>query len=212
MVGKGFFMKLARFALASLLSAVLCIGTAGAATFSYVFSGEVVGGTLNGTAFAAGAYRIVGTADTADIVQTNALFTVALQEVVVEARFGTVEVTSPINLFMDNDMGILGLSHGTVGVHLIEVSDPALVGYELKTAARVQSLLALFMNWDDASFGAVTSTGGPLVFNKGGSITTFEASRDVQVAPIPLPAGGLLLAAAIAAPVALRRRGPAPAR
>jgi hypothetical protein len=205
-------MTFTGFAAGAILYCAMFAGTAAAATFSYVFSGVAGGGTLNGVAFPTGRFGISGTADTASIVKNAALFTVALQDVVVQAKFGTVTLTSPVNLFADNDLAIVGLSRGDGGgVHLIEAPMPDSIIYELNALADFPNTIALFMNWD-ASFGSVTSTGGPLVFDKGASITTFQAGPVLQVSPIPLPAGGLMLTAAVAALAALRRRAAAAAR
>jgi hypothetical protein len=192
--------------LATLASLALGAGTAAAAAFSYQFSGVPIGGTLDGTAFAAGPYRISGTADTSTIQQSGAFYSVALQQVSVEAHFGTVALTSPVNLFMDNDQAILGLSRGASGgVHLIEAELPDTFVYELKTAVKLAGLEALFMQWA-ASFGPVMTTAGELVFDNGPTFSTFTATPVLGAAPIPLPAGGLLLIGAVTALAAFRHR------
>ncbi|MEM8554958.1 MAG: hypothetical protein AAGF71_09070 [Pseudomonadota bacterium] len=197
-------------AIAPLILTATLAGAGYAAPISFVFTWNAVnGGTLGGSAFGVSDLRFTGIADTDDINVVSASFeTLDLEDAVLEiVGFATVEILDAQQVFFNEVGDVIGLRQ-VGGGNVVSATEPDLAGYGLNTAVGPLPDSYSFSGWDD-----ISTSSGSLTMPGGVSPGTFEAIAGAVTlpsisAPIPLPAGGMLMGGALVGCMALfRRRG-----
>jgi hypothetical protein len=179
-----------------------------AAPITFLFEGTG-SGVAGGTPFSQATFVITANANTVNVVQSGALFSLDSSAATIAiAGIGTGTFTSPpgTRVFDAQDNNALGFSQaGIGGLDLMDFADPAFATYDLTTS--FGPLLVGDPSFLD--FSDVPTTLGNVTFD-GQSVTevTFTATAGAAGAAgaVPEPSTLLLLGAGVAALGLLRRR------
>jgi hypothetical protein len=193
--------------LAVLLSAASAL--ASPITFTFVGTDS---GSLGGTPFSPSTITITAVADTANLVSNPCCgATSAVPDnstVVTISGLGTFTFTSQTEVWWLTSLafGGLGAYNGNpntiLGANLVDVGDSSLAGWNENTSIGpvINPTTGNFTQW---TLVDEQTNAGQLIFNDGGSLSSFQAS--VAAAPEPEVASLLLLGAGLLGTAALSR-------
>jgi hypothetical protein len=164
-------------------------------TFTFVGTDS---GSLGGTPFGSSTITITAVADTANLVSdpccgaTSAVLDNSTVATI--SGLGTFTFTSQTEVWWATslDEGGLGAYNGNpstiIGLNLVNVQDSSLAGWNENTSIGpvINPAISEFTQW---TFVDEETNGGQLIFNNGGSLSSFQAS----VAAVPEPTSLLLL-------------------
>lgn len=191
------------FFLAALLSAASVLATP--ITFTFIGTDS---GSLGGTSFSSSAITITAVADTANLVSNPCCGATSAvldnSTVVTIGGLGTFTFTSQTEVWWDTVIlgGGLGAYNGdpstVLGVNLVDVGGSSFAGWNENTSiGPVLNPTGGFTQW---TFVTEQTNAGQLIFDNGGSLSSFQAS----VGAVPEPTSFLLLGAGLLGTVALR--------
>ncbi len=204
------------------LAFLLLLGAQGARadSVSYVFQGYA-SGTLGSTSFTHSSFTITLTANTSNISQFTmtcspspcTLLDVTAATATVTVDGMTTTITSPIGVFDNQTVDVLGLSRvtgsgsGGIGLDLLDLTNSAFAGYNLSVPMGPVGPINLGgLPEFSCSSGCVTTGLGDLTFTSASQVTFTDPIST------PEPASLLLLGTGALALIGLRRRSRAKIR
>jgi len=188
-----------------------CAQGARADEIDYIFQGYA-SGSIGSTSFTNSAFTITLTADTSNISQFAmsclpspcTIYDVAATSATITADGLTTNITSPIGVYDNQTVDVLGLSRitgpgtGGLGMDLLSISNSAFATYNLSTPIAAVGPVNL---GDLSEF----SCSAGCVITGIGDVSMSSASQVTFTDPVPEPASVLLLAVGLLAVVGVRR-------
>ena len=198
------------------LALLLLLGaqSASADPVTYTFEGYA-SGSIGSTSFTHSLFTITLTADTASITQFSmscspspcTVYDVPAATATISVDGLTTNITSPIGVFDNQTVDVLGLSRitgggsGGISMDLMDMPSPTFATYNLSSPlAPVGPLNIGTLNEFSCSAGCVTTGLGTLTLNSASQVTFTDPIAT------PEPASVLLLGAGVLAVLGIRRR------